>query len=76
MGSRPMAMSFRYPTPHCAITQITKAYMTCPDFCMEYGNGYISILDDVDDMMMLHEFILRRRMRWVMQSVLLGLCAS
>jgi hypothetical protein len=54
MGSRPMMILFRYLTPHHAITQNTKTYVTCPDFCIEYGNGFISILDDVDDMMMLH----------------------
>ena len=76
MGSRPMTMSFRYPTPHRALTQNTKAYMTCPDFCMEYGNGFISILDDVDDMMMLHEVYFEKKDEVVMQLELLGLCAS
>ena len=77
MGSRPMTMSFRYPTPHRAITQNTKAYVTCPDFCMQYSNGFISILDDVDDMMMLHEVYFEKkdevgdaiRIAWIMRKL-------
>ena len=55
MGNRPMEMAFHYPTPHEHITQSRESYITCPSFTMEYGNGYISVLDDVDDVMMLHE---------------------
>ncbi len=77
MGSRPMTMAFKYPTPHSGITQHTKEYITCPDFCMEFGNGYICILDDVDDMMMLHEVYFEKkdevndaiRIAWIMQKL-------
>ena len=77
MGSRPMTMAFKYPTPHSGITQHTKEYITCPDFCMEFGNGYICILDDVDDMMMLHEVYFEKkdevndaiRIAWIMRKL-------
>jgi hypothetical protein len=52
---QPMMMTFSYPTPHQPITQSTKEYVSLsPVFTMEYGNGYLSVIDDVDDVMLLH----------------------
>ena len=44
---------------------------------MEFGNGYICILDDVDDMMMLHEVYFEKkdevndaiRIAWIMRKL-------
>ena len=35
-------------------TQDTKYYTTCPEFQMRMGDCYITILDPIDDMLMLH----------------------
>jgi hypothetical protein len=56
MGTQPMTMTFKYPSPHEPITQGTNSYISkSPVFSMEYGNGYLSVIDDVDDIMMLHD---------------------
>ena len=55
MGTQPMTMTFSYPSPHEPITQGTNSYISkSPVFSMEYGNGYLSIVDEVDGIMMLH----------------------
>jgi hypothetical protein len=39
-----------------SITQSTDEYVSLsPLFSMELGDGYLSVIDDVDDAMMLHE---------------------
>jgi hypothetical protein len=51
-----MVMTFNYPNPHLPMTQSTDEYVSfSPVFSMELGDGYLSVLDDVDDAMMLHE---------------------
>ena len=77
-----MTMTFSYPSPHEPITQGTNSYISkSPVFSMEYGNGYLSVIDDVDDIMMLHdvkfsdtgvkqeEFMEGIRIAWIMRRL-------
>eukprot|EP00956_Cyclotella_meneghiniana_P032114 scaffold86725_cov23-Cyclotella_meneghiniana.AAC.1 len=51
---RPMTMTLRYASPDREVTQQTKYYTTSPSFQMKMRDGWITVLDVVDDMLMLH----------------------
>ena len=52
---RPMTLTLRYATPDRDVTQNRKYYVTSPSFQMRMEDGWITILDAVDDMLMVHE---------------------
>ena len=52
---RPMRLTLRYATPDRDVTQNRKYYVTSPSFQMRMEDGWVTILDAVDDMMMVHE---------------------
>ena len=50
----PMTMTFRYASPGRDVTQHRKHYVTSPSFQMRMEDGWISVLDPIDDMLMVH----------------------
>ena len=56
-GNCPMKMMFKYPTLNRHVSQDTKWYITSPSFQMEMDDGWISVLDPIDDMLMLHSVV-------------------
>jgi hypothetical protein len=53
-GNCPMKMIFKYPSLNGSATQEKKWYVTSPSFQMKMDDGWITVLDPVDDMLMLH----------------------
>eukprot|EP00956_Cyclotella_meneghiniana_P014825 scaffold22373_cov78-Cyclotella_meneghiniana.AAC.6 len=47
-------MTLRYALPDREVTQQTKYYTTLPSFQMRMGDGWITVLDAIDDMLMVH----------------------
>ena len=52
--NKPMTLTFRYASLNGRVTQDVKHYVTSPSYQMELGDWTISILDPIDDMLMLH----------------------
>jgi hypothetical protein len=59
LGNCPMEMCFNCMNPRFGPEQLADMYSIEPTFTMECGPGWISILDNIDDIMMMH------RMRFV-----------
>ena len=55
MCDSPMEMIFMHPNPDEDVTQNTKHYIRHPCFSMKLGDGYVSVLDCLDDLMFTHE---------------------
>ena len=51
---RPMTMTLSYASPDREVTQQTRYYITSPSFQMRMGDGWITVLDVIDDMLMVH----------------------
>ena len=51
---KPMRLKFKYASLQREATQDTKYYTTSPSFQMVMGDGYITVIDPIDDMLMLH----------------------
>lgn len=54
-GNCPMRMIFRVLNVGGGAYQSKEMYEICPSFCFEFRQGYICILDPIDDIFMLHE---------------------
>ena len=52
--NKPMTLTFMYASLDGSITQETKHYVTSPSYKMQLGDWTISVLDPIDDMLMLH----------------------
>jgi hypothetical protein len=50
----PMTMTLRYALPEREVTQQSKHYITSPSFQMRMEDGWITVLDPIDDMLMVH----------------------
>jgi hypothetical protein len=57
MDNCPMLMCFKCLKPRLGPTQLSDMYEVQPTFTMECGPGSISILDNIDDTMMMHIMI-------------------
>ena len=53
-GNCPMKMIFKYPSLNGSATQEKKWYVTSPSFQMKMDDWGFTVLDPVDDMLMLH----------------------
>ena len=51
---RPMTMTLRYTSPDREVTQQTRHYITSPIFQIRMEDGWITVLDVIDDMLMVH----------------------
>ena len=51
---KPMKITLRYVPIGGRVATETKNYTTSPSFQMRLGDGYISVLDPIDDMLMTH----------------------
>ena len=51
---RPMRIKLYYATIEKDLTQQTKEFISSDSFQMVMGDGYITVLDPIDDMLMLH----------------------
>ena len=49
-----MTMTLRYASPDREVTQQTRHYITSPSFQIRMGDGWITVLDVIDDMLMVH----------------------
>lgn len=58
-GNCPMRMVFHCLNPKGGAYQGKKEYEVNPSFCFEFRQGYVCILDSIDDLLMLHglEFV-------------------
>ena len=54
MCDSPMEMIFAYPNPEYEVTQDIKNYIRHPCFSFKLGDGYLCVLDPIDDLLMLH----------------------
>ena len=54
-GNCPMRMIFRVLNVGGGAYQQKQMYEICPTFCFQFRQGYICILDPIDDIFMLHE---------------------
>ena len=52
---QPMTMTLRYATPDRDVTQQSRHYITSPSFQMRMEDGWVTVLDPIDDMLMIHE---------------------
>lgn len=57
MGNCPMKMVFRKLSKKGGATQDKDMYEIEPRFCFRFKNGWISILDPIDDLLMLHSVV-------------------
>ena len=49
-----MTMTLRFASLETEVTQLSKHYITSPSFQMKMENGWITILDSIDDMLMVY----------------------
>lgn len=56
-GNCPMKMMFKYPTLDRHVSQDTKWYISSPSFQMKLDDGWILVLDPIDDVLMLHSVV-------------------
>ncbi len=54
VGNYPMKMVFAYPNPHYDIEQDVSKYLMLESFSIKCGEGHITILDPLDDVLMQH----------------------
>ena len=54
MGNAPMRMWFAYPNPHYPVDQETTLYLELEGFSIKCGNGILTIVDALDDLLMQH----------------------
>ena len=54
MCNSPMEMIFSHPNPEDQVTQETKKYIRHPCFSFKLADGHLSVLDPIDDVLMLH----------------------
>lgn len=53
MCNSPMEMIFSHPNPEDDVTQETKKYIRHPCFWFKLAHGHLSVLDPIDDVLML-----------------------
>eukprot|EP00956_Cyclotella_meneghiniana_P004182 scaffold5121_cov40-Cyclotella_meneghiniana.AAC.1 len=51
---RPMTLTLSYASPEREVTQQSKYYITSPSFQMRMEDGWITVLDMIDDTLMVH----------------------
>jgi hypothetical protein len=56
-GNCPVKFIFKYPDSKKGVMQKTKYYVTSPSFQMKMGDGWITVIDRIDDMLMLHTLV-------------------
>ena len=54
MGNAPMKMWFAFPDPHYPVDQDTNKYVELEGFSISCGNGTLTIIDALDDLLMQH----------------------
>ena len=53
-GNAPMTMTLSYPNPRKGLGQSKKEYITLKCFAIKCGDGYLTILDPLDDVLGTH----------------------
>eukprot|EP00956_Cyclotella_meneghiniana_P015465 scaffold23749_cov72-Cyclotella_meneghiniana.AAC.2 len=56
-GNRPMNFIFKYASLGKPVTQSRSDYITSPSYQIRMGDGWITVLDPMDDMLMLHTVV-------------------
>ena len=56
-GNRPMNFIFKYASLGKPVTQSRSDYVTSPSYQIRMGDGWITVLDPMDDMLMLHTVV-------------------
>lgn len=54
MGNAPMKMMWAFPDPHFPVDQETTKYVELDGFSISCGNGTLTIVDPLDDLLMQH----------------------
>ena len=76
-GNCPMKFVFKYASIDKPITQARTHYVTSPSYQMKMEDGWITVMDPVDDMLMLHSVVFEKdngepddyRIAWVYHNL-------
>jgi hypothetical protein len=76
-GNCPMKFVFKYASIGKPITQARTHYVTSPSYQMKMEDGWITVMDPVDDMLMLHSVVFEKdngepddyRIAWVYRNL-------